>query len=64
MKRLNPFKPTAGAEPPILAGRDAVLTDFEIGLEEGVGAPGGRARGAGTRGGSMHQARERSAHND
>lgn len=50
MKRLNPFKPTAGAEPPILAGRDAVLTDFEIGLEEGVGAPGRLMRITGPRG--------------
>lgn len=46
----NPFKPTAGAEPPILAGRDDVLRDFELGLEEGVGAPGRLMRITGPRG--------------
>lgn len=50
MRKVNPFKPTAGAEPPILAGRDAVLDDFEIGLEEGVGAPGRLMRITGPRG--------------
>lgn len=50
MKKVNPFKPTAGAEPPVLAGRDAVLSDFEIGLEEGVGAPGRLMRITGPRG--------------
>ena len=50
MGMVNPFKPTAGAEPPILAGRDAVLYDFEMGLEEGVGAPGRLMRITGPRG--------------
>ena len=50
MRKVNPFKPTAGAEPPVLAGRDAVLEDFEIGLEEGVGAPGRLMRITGPRG--------------
>lgn len=50
MRKVNPFKPTAGAEPPVLAGRDAVLNDFEIGLEEGVGAPGRLMRITGPRG--------------
>lgn len=50
MRKVNPFKPTAGAEPPVLAGRDAVLDDFEIGLEEGVGAPGRLMRITGPRG--------------
>lgn len=37
---VNPFKPTAGAEPPVLAGRDTVLEDFTDGLAEGPGARG------------------------
>lgn len=36
----NPFKPTAGAEPPHLIGRDDALDLFEEGLEDGAGAPG------------------------
>ena len=36
----NPFKPTAGAEPPVLAGRKKVIDDFTDGLTEGPGAPG------------------------
>ena len=50
MMRMNPFKPTAGAEPPVLAGRDGILYDFEMGLEEGVGAPGRLMRITGPRG--------------
>lgn len=50
MRKVNPFKPIAGAEPPVLAGRDAVLDEFEIGLEEGVGAPGRLMRITGPRG--------------
>ena len=41
MKRLiDSFKPTAGAEPPVLVGRDKVQDDFTEGLTEGPGAPG------------------------
>ncbi|WP_417233736.1 AAA family ATPase [Arthrobacter sp.] len=36
----NPFKPTAGAEPPHLIGREDALELFEEGLEDGAGAPG------------------------
>ncbi|MBT1178412.1 ATP-binding protein [Bifidobacterium vespertilionis] len=36
----NPFKPTAGGEPPLLIGRVKVIRDFEKGLDNGVGAPG------------------------
>lgn len=36
----NPFKPTAGAEPPHLIGREDALDLFEEGLEDGAGAPG------------------------
>lgn len=50
MRKINPFKPTAGAEPPVLAGRDTVLDDFEIGIEEGIGAPGRLMRITGPRG--------------
>lgn len=36
----NPFKPTAGAEPPHLIGREDALELFIEGLEDGAGAPG------------------------
>ncbi|MBW3092124.1 ATP-binding protein [Bifidobacterium sp. 82T10] len=36
----NPFKPTAGGEPPLLIGRAKVIRNFEKGLDNGVGAPG------------------------
>lgn len=36
----NPFTPTFGVSPPVLSGRDEILTDFEVALEEGVGSPG------------------------
>ncbi|EMQ96728.1 ATP-binding protein [Paeniglutamicibacter gangotriensis] len=36
----NPFKPTAGAEPPHLIGREDALDLFVEGLEDGAGAPG------------------------
>ncbi len=38
-KAINPFKPTAGMNPPELIGRDAVLDDFAEALENGPGAP-------------------------
>lgn len=47
---VNPFKPTAGAEPPVLVGRDKVLEDFSDGLAEGVGARGRLMRITGPRG--------------
>ncbi|MGO1319311.1 MAG: AAA family ATPase [Galactobacter sp.] len=37
---LNPFRPTAGAEPPQLVGRAGVLDEFVYGLRIGSGAPG------------------------
>jgi hypothetical protein len=37
---LNPFRPTAGAEPPQLVGRVGVLDEFEYGLRIRSGAPG------------------------
>ena len=46
----NPFKPTAGAEPPILIGRDDVVLAFEEGLDNGCGAPGRLMRISGPRG--------------
>lgn len=36
----NPFKPTAGGEPPLLIGRGKVIRDFEKDLDNGVGAQG------------------------
>lgn len=37
---LNPFRPTAGATPPELIGRQGTLDEFEYGLQIGAGAPG------------------------
>lgn len=39
-RQPNPFKPTAGANPPLLVGRDDVLTELSDGLDDGPGAPG------------------------
>jgi hypothetical protein len=36
----NPFKPTAGATPPLLIGRENTLELFEEGLDDGPGSPG------------------------
>lgn len=40
MPRPNPFKPTAGAVPPLLVGRQDVLDEFQESIEDGPGAPG------------------------
>ncbi|TWC03512.1 ATP-binding protein [Brevibacterium jeotgali] len=37
---LNPFRPTAGAEPPLLVGRAGLLDEFAYGLQIRSGAPG------------------------
>ncbi len=47
---MNPFKPSAGAEPPRIIGRDRAAVDFVSGLEGGVGAPGRLMRITGPRG--------------
>lgn len=36
----NPFRPSAGATPPQILGREGVLDEFEYGLRLGSGAPG------------------------
>lgn len=46
----NPFKPTFGATPPILAGRDEVLAEFADALENGPGSPGRATLYTGARG--------------
>lgn len=35
----NPFKPTAGANPPLLVGRDELIEEFAESIEDGPGAP-------------------------
>ncbi|MGO1523719.1 MAG: ATP-binding protein [Nesterenkonia sp.] len=40
MTPLNPFRPTAGAEPPLLVGRAGLLDEFTYGLRIRSGAPG------------------------
>ena len=49
-KAVNPFKPTAGMNPPELIGRDTVLDDFAEALENGPGAPDRLMRITGVRG--------------
>lgn len=46
----NPFKPTAGATPPMLVGRQDVLDEFQEAIEDGPGAPGLLQLLAGARG--------------
>lgn len=50
MRRINPFKPTAGMNPPELIGRDMILDDFAEALENGPGAPDRLMRISGVRG--------------
>jgi hypothetical protein len=37
---VNPFRPTFGASPPVLAGRDELVDAFAMSLVEGPGSPG------------------------
>lgn len=46
----NPFKPTAGATPPALVGRQAILDEFLESIDDGPGAPGLLQLLAGNRG--------------
>lgn len=46
----NPFRPTAGAEPPRIIGRDEIVLEFSEGLRTGVGAPARLMRITGPRG--------------
>jgi len=46
----NPFKPTAGATPPLLVGRDEVLEEIEESIDDGPGAPARWATFTGARG--------------
>lgn len=39
MRNVNPFKPSLGATPPVLVGRQAVLDDYAYALDSGSGAP-------------------------
>lgn len=50
MRKVNPFTPSAGVEPPSLIGRDDVLYDFEESLLAGVGSPARLMRITGPRG--------------
>jgi len=36
----NPFKPTAGRIPPVLVGREDIISDFDYAMMDGVGSPG------------------------
>ncbi len=46
----NPFRPTAGAEPPRIIGRDDIALEFTESLNSGIGAPARLMRVAGPRG--------------
>ncbi len=46
----NPFKPTAGATPPLLVGRSDTLEEFSESLDDGPGAPARLALFTGPRG--------------
>lgn len=50
MRAINPFKPTAGMNPPELIGRDIILSDFAEAIENGLGAPDRLMRISGVRG--------------
>lgn len=50
MRTMNPFKPTAGMNPPELIGRDIILGDFAEAIENGPGAPDRLMRISGVRG--------------
>lgn len=39
MAARNPFRPTFGVSPTVLAGRDSLLQSFRLGLAEGPGSP-------------------------
>lgn len=39
MSARNPFRPTFGVSPTVLAGRDSLLQSFKLGLAEGPGSP-------------------------
>ncbi len=46
----NPFTPTFGVSPPLLAGRSDLIEDFEDALADGPGAPGRATLHTGARG--------------
>ncbi|WP_448058907.1 ATP-binding protein [Cellulomonas hominis] len=46
----NPFRPTAGATPPLLVGRQEILEEFAESLDDGPGAPGRLSLFTGPRG--------------
>lgn len=50
MAERNPFKPTAGATPPLLVGRADVLDEISESIEDGPGAPSRLVRFTGARG--------------
>jgi hypothetical protein len=47
---LNPFRPTFGNSPPVLAGRDEIIEQFAEALDNGPGAPGRATLYTGARG--------------
>src|SRR5688572_25431672 len=46
----NPFKPSFGVSPPLLAGRDSLIEEFADGLDDGPGSPSRATLYTGARG--------------
>jgi hypothetical protein len=44
--RAHPFKPTAGATPPLLIARQSTIEEFTESIEDGQGVRAGRRTGA------------------
>ncbi len=47
---VNPFKPSFGASPPLLVGRDSLIEEFAEALEDGPGSAGRATLYTGARG--------------
>lgn len=50
MEPRNPFRPTFGSNPPLLAGRAYLVEEFGESLDDGLGAPGRATFYTGARG--------------
>ena len=48
--RPNPFRPSAGSDPPLLVGRSGLVEEFAESIEDGPGAPGRASIFTGPRG--------------
>ena len=51
--RTNPFSPSFGTAPPVLAGRDHILEEVDAALDAGPSHPGYTLLGGGQRAGPL-----------